>query len=64
MEYCIRSMGIPELSAFLMQIGQNLRMIEDSPEDIMSFFKKIQTHGRVRSKLLSRGLVRSQSIEL
>ena len=38
MEYCIRSMGIPELSAFLMQIGQDLRKIGDQPQDIVSFF--------------------------
>ena len=40
-EYCIRSMGIPGLSAFLMQIGQDLRKIEDPPQDIMSFLEEI-----------------------
>ena len=38
---CIRSMGILELSVFLMQIGQNLRKIGDPPQDIVSFLKEI-----------------------
>ena len=41
MEYCIRSMGILELSDFLMQIGQDLRKIGDPPQDIVSFFEEI-----------------------
>ena len=36
-EYCIRIMDIPELSAFLMQIGQDLRKIGDTPQDIVFF---------------------------
>ena len=39
MEYCIRSMGIPELSAFLTQIRQDPREIRDPPQDIVSFFE-------------------------
>ena len=38
MEYCIRSMGILELSVFLTQIGHDLRKIGDPPQDIVSFF--------------------------
>ena len=64
MEYCIRSMSMPELSAFLRQIGQDLRKIGDPPQDIVSFLEEIYSHGRVRSKVLSRGLVRSHSMEL
>ena len=56
-------MGIPELSAFLTQTGQDLRKIEDSPQDIVSFLEEILSHGRVRSKVLSHDVVRSQSIE-
>ena len=41
MEYCIRSMDIPGLSAFLTQIEQNLRKIGDPPRDIMSFLEEI-----------------------
>ena len=41
MEYCIRSMGIPELSVFLTQIGKDLRKIRDSPQDIVSFLEEI-----------------------
>ena len=37
MEYSIRSVGIPELSAFMMQIKQDLRKIEDPPQDIVFF---------------------------
>ena len=37
----IRSMGIPGLSAFLMQIGQDLRKIEDPPQDIVSILEEI-----------------------
>ena len=37
MEYCIRSIGIPEFSAFLMQIGQDLRKIGDPSQDIVFF---------------------------
>ena len=35
----------------------------DPPQDIVSLLEEIWSHGRVRSKVLSRGLVRSQSIE-
>ena len=41
MEYCIISIGIPELSAFLTQIGQDLRKIGNPPQDIVSFFEEI-----------------------
>ena len=41
MEYSIKSIGIPELSAFLTQIEQDLRKIEDPPQDIMSFLEEI-----------------------
>ena len=41
MEYCIRRMDIPELSAFLMKIGQDLRKIGDPPQDIVPFLEKI-----------------------
>ena len=41
MEYCIRSMGIIELSAFLMQIGKDLRNIGEPPHDIVSFLEEI-----------------------
>ena len=41
MEYCIRSMGIPKLSVFLTRIEQDLRKIEDSPQDIVSSLKEI-----------------------
>ena len=63
MEYCIRSMGIPELSAFQTQTRQDLRKTTDPPQDIASLLEEIWSHGRVRSNVLSRGLVRSQSIE-
>ena len=35
MEYCIRSMNIPELSAFHMHTGQDLRKTRDPPLDIV-----------------------------
>ena len=35
MECCIRSMGIPKLSVFFMQIEQDLRKIGDPPQDIV-----------------------------
>ena len=38
MKYSIRSMGIPKLSAFLTQTGQDLWKIGDPPQDIVSFF--------------------------
>ena len=41
MEYCIRSMGIPELSSFLTQIGQDLRKMGDPPQDIVSSLEEI-----------------------
>ena len=41
MEYCIISMSIPELSAFLTQIGQDLRKIRDPSQDIVSFLEEI-----------------------
>ena len=41
MEYCIRSMGIPKLSVFLMQIRQDLRKMGDLPQDIVSFLEEI-----------------------
>ena len=56
--------GIPRLSTFLTQIGQDLRKIGDPPQDIVSFLEEIRSHGTVRSKVVSRDLVRSQSIEL
>ena len=40
-EYCIRSMSIPELSAFLTQIGQDIRKIGDLPQHIVSFLEEI-----------------------
>ena len=40
MEYYI-SMGIPELSAFLTQIRQDLRKIGNPSHDIVSFLKEI-----------------------
>ena len=64
MEHCIRSMGIPKMSVFLMQIKQDIRKIKDPPQDIVSFLEEIRSHGRVKSKVLSRVLVQSQSIEL
>ena len=41
MEYCISSMGIPEFSAFLTQIGKTIRKIGDPPQDIVSFLDEI-----------------------
>ena len=41
MEYCIKSMGIPELSALLTQIELDLRTIKDPPQDIMYFLEEI-----------------------
>ena len=41
MECCIRSMGILEFSAFLTQIGQDLRKIGDPPQDIVPFLEEI-----------------------
>ena len=41
MEYCIRSMGIPELSVFQTQTGQDLRKTGDPPRDIVSFLGEI-----------------------
>ena len=41
MEYRIRSMGILELSAFLMQIEQDLRKIGDPPQDSLSSLEEI-----------------------
>ena len=41
MEYCIRNMGILELSVFLTQIRQDLKKIGDPSQVIMSFFEKI-----------------------
>ena len=63
MKYCIKSMGIPELRAFQTQTRQDLRNKGDPPQDIVSFLEEILSHGKVRSKVLSRGLARSQSIE-
>ena len=40
MEYRIRSMGIPELSAFLKHIEQDIRKIRDPPQDIVSFLEE------------------------
>ena len=41
MEYCIRNMDISELSAFQMQIRQDIRKIGDSHQDIMSLLEEI-----------------------
>ena len=41
MEYCIRTMSIPKLSAFLTQIGHDLRKIRDPPQGIVSFLEEI-----------------------
>ena len=41
MEYCIRSMGIPVLSVFLKQLGQDLKKIGDPAKDIVSFLEEI-----------------------
>ena len=62
MEYCIRTMGITELSTFLRQIGHDLRKIGDPLQGIVSFFGGNLIYGRVRSKILSRGLVHSQTM--
>ena len=40
MEYCIRSMGIPKLSAFPTQTGQDLKKTGDPPQDIVSFLEE------------------------
>ena len=40
MKYCIRSMSILELTAFL-KIGQDLWKIGDPPQDIVSFLEEI-----------------------
>ena len=37
----MRNMGIPKLSAFLTQIGQDLSKIGDPPQDIVSFLEEI-----------------------
>ena len=63
MEYCIRSMGIPEFCTFQTQTGLDLRKTRDPPQDIMSLLGELWSHGRVRSIVLSRSLVRNQSIE-
>ena len=47
-----------------MQIEQDLRKIGDPPQDIVSFLEEIRYRGRVRNKVLSHGLVQSQSIKL
>ena len=41
MEYCIRSMDIPELSVFQMQTGHDVRKTGDPPQDIVSSLEKI-----------------------
>ena len=41
MEYSIRRMGIPELSAFQKQTGQDLRKAKDPPQDIVSLLEEI-----------------------
>ena len=41
MEYYIRSMDIPELSAFQTQTRQDLRKIGDTHQDIVSLLEKI-----------------------
>ena len=41
MEFCKRSMSILGLSVFQTQIGQDLRKIGDSPQDIVSFLEEI-----------------------
>ena len=41
MEYCIRSIGILELSVFLTRIRQDLRKIGYPPQDIVSFLEEI-----------------------
>ena len=56
-------MDISELSAFQTQTGQDLRKTGDSPQDIVFLLDEIQSYGRERSKMLSCGLVRSQSIK-
>ena len=45
MEYYIISIGIPGLGAFLTWIGQDLRKIGDSPQDIVSFFIFLRKSG-------------------
>ena len=41
MEYCIRSMRILELSAFLTLTKQDLRKIGDPPQDSVFFLEEI-----------------------
>ena len=41
MEYCIRSMDIPELSVFQKQTGHDLRKIGDPHQDIVSLLEEI-----------------------
>ena len=41
MEYCRRSMGTPELSAFETQTGHDLRKIGDPTQDIVSLLEEI-----------------------
>ena len=41
MEYCIRSLGIPELSAFQTQTRQDLRKIGDPLQDSVSLLEEI-----------------------
>ena len=41
MEYCLRSMDIPELSVFQTQTGHDVRTTGDQPQDIVSKLEKI-----------------------
>ena len=41
MEYCIRSMDILKLSAFLMHIRHDIRKIRDLPQNIVSSLEEI-----------------------
>ena len=57
MVFYIVIMGITELIAFLMQIGQDLRKTEGPLLGTVCLLEGIQSHGRVRNRVLSLDLV-------
>ena len=63
MVFYIVIMGITELIAFLMQIGQDLRKTEGPLSGTVCLLEGIQSHGRVRNRVLSLDLVQSLNIE-